>query len=753
MHFKRVTYLSPCQKGLFVLQAIAILLLLPPVLKAASNDAPIRYLPEAKIFIMETDHTSYVFGINEQNALQNLYWGKKISREDDFSQAHTAETRYPLESKEGMTNEEYAGWGGMRYTEPCLKVTMADGVRDLVLKYVSHQVKGDTLEVLTKDMNYDLFVTLTYQVFPHHDIIRKNTTIENRTKQPVVVESAQSGVWYVPPGVGYRLTYLSGRWAGENQVTQETIHQGKKVLESRRMVTSQQATPWFAIDYHGEANEEYGRVWFGALGWSGNWKIVVEQTPNQQVRVVGGFNDFDFSYQLKPGESLKTPEFYGGYTDQGFGKASRIMHHFELAEILPRRPMPRLRPVSSNSWCATEFAANEENQKQFAAVAAKLGVELLMMDDGWFGARGARKDDHAGLGDWYPDPDKFPNGLKPLIDYVHGLGMEFGLWIEPEMVNPDSNLYRQHPDWVINFPGRPRTQGRNQLMLNLAREDVKEWVFNTFDKLLTENDIKVVKWDMNRHISEPGWPEVPPVEQKEIWVKYVANLYGILDRLRAKHPSIEIESSQSGGGRVDLEFLKRIETMNSSDNGDSFDLQRIGEGYSFVYAPKVTDGSVEDNPRTNGRSTPLKFRFLQGISMGGGLELCCDIRKWPTADLDAAKEMIGYYKVIRRTLQEGDLYRLDSPGDVDISAKEYVAPDGKQAVIFAFRHSQQFLYQAPTIYLRGLDDRALYRLQPIDGKLSEKQRVLSGAYLMNHGLDFKLEGDFDSTSVLFEKVE
>jgi len=649
-----------------------------------------------------------------------------------------------------MANEEYPGWGGMRYTEPCLKVSFADGVRDLVLKYVSHEVKGDTLAVRTKDINYDLFVTLTYRVFPRHDIIRKNTLIENQTKQALVVESAQSGVWYVPPGVGYRLTYLPGRWAGENQVTQEVIHQGKKVLESRRMVTSHQMNPYFALDYNAEANEESGRVWFGTLGWSGNWKIVVEQTPNQQVRVVGGYNDFDFGYQLKPGQTLSTPEFYGGYSEGGFGEASRHLHHLELQEILPHQPPPRLRPVVFNSWCTTEFAVSEENQKQFAAIAAGLGVEQFVMDDGWFGER---KTDRAGLGDWYPDPDKFPHGLKPLIDHVHTLGMEFGLWWEPEMVNPDSRLYRQHPDWVINFPGRARSEGRNQLMLNLAREDVKEWLFNVFDKLLQENDIKIVKWDMNRHISEPGWPEAPVAEQKQIWVKYVTNLYELLDRLRAKHPSVEFETSEGGGGRVDLEFLKRMEQINTSDNGDAFDGLRIWEGYTFVHAPKLINGGVGDNPGSNDRSTPLKFRFLEGIAMGGAFGLCCDIRKWPQADLEVAKAMIAYYINIRQTLQEGDLYRLASLREGSLAAQEYVAADGKRSVLFAFLHSQQFSRQTPTLYLRGLEAAALYRLQPIDNKLVEKQHVLSGSYLMNHGLDFNLVGDFDSTSVLLDRVE
>jgi alpha-galactosidase len=274
-----------------------------------------------------------------------------------------------------------------------------------------------------------------------------------------------------------------------------------------------------------------------------------------------------------------------------------------------------------------------------------------------------------------------------------------------------------------------------------------------FDKLLQENDIKIVKWDMNRHISEPGWPEVPVAEQKQIWVKYVTGLYEVIDRLRVKHPSVEFEDSEAGGGRGDLEFLKRMEQVNTTDNGDPFDRLRIWEGYTYAYAPKLINGGVGDNPGTNGRSTPLKFRFLEGIQMGGAFGLCCDLRKWPQADLDFAKTMVDYYKSIRRTLQEGDLYRLASLRDGNLAAAEYVAADGKQAVLFAFLHSQQFLYHPPTIYLRGLDEHAVYRLKPIDDKLVEKQRVLSGSYLMDHGLDFNLVGDFDSTSVLLEKVE
>lgn len=713
------------------------------------GDAPVRHVADLRLWVLSTERTSYVMGLNERDELQTLYWGERLGSDHDLSAAHSRGEHASFDSPETMTNLEYPGWGGRYYNEPALKVTLASGARDLVLKYVSQEIRGDMLEIRLKDIQYDLFVKLTYKVFPKEDIIRKQAEIDNRTPQVVTVESAQSGAWYVPAGEGYRLTYLTGRWAGETQLTREPILPGKKVLESRRGNTSHQLNPWFAIDARGEADEEHGRVWFGALGWSGNWKLVVEDTPPaHQVRVTGGYNDFDFSWPLAPGESLSTPPYYGGFSSQGFGEASRLLHRFERDEILPDRAHPRVRPVLYNSWEATEFNVSEAGQKALAEKAAKIGVELFVMDDGWFGKR---NDDHAGLGDWYVNPQKFPNGLKPLISYVNSLGMDFGLWFEPEMVNPDSDLYRQHPDWAMNFPGRPRSEARNQLVLNMARQDVKEYIFGVLDKMLSENNIKYIKWDMNRHFGEPGWQEAPLPEQKEIWVKYVRNVYEIIDRLRAKHPSLEIESCSGGGGRVDLGILERVNEVWTSDNTEAFDRLRIQEGFSFAYAPKIMSAWVTDVPNMNGRSTPLPYRFL--VAMQGALGIGSNLNKWSAEDFALATRMVTTYKSIRETVQQGDLYRLFSPREGELTANQHVSADGKQAVLFAFLHSQQYLRPAPTVCLRGLDGKAAYRIKSLDGKLVEKQEVLSGSFLMHHGLNLNLRGDYDSTVVILEKAE
>ncbi len=707
----------------------------------------VRYIPETKAFVLDAGPVTYAFGVNQRNELQHIYWGSRLWRDADLTSAHVNREWASFDLSPTTTPDEYPAWGGGRFYETALKITRADGVRDVVLKYVSHEIKGDTLEVLTKDVNDDVRARLIYRVY-REGVIERHTVITNGTNAPFTIESAQSGVWNLPPGDGYRLSYLQGRWAGETQLTRQDIHPGMMAIESRRGNTGQ-VNPWFAIDGPERATEDSGRVWFGALGWSGNWRITVEQTPHQQVRVVGGYNTFDFSWPLKPSETLETPPFYAGFTQAGFGGASRLFHKFELAHILPPSSRDHVRPVLYNSWEATTFNVTEEGQRELAKKAASLGVELFVMDDGWFGAR---NNDHAGLGDWYVNPKKFPNGLKPLIDAVKGLGMKFGLWVEPEMVNPNSDLYRAHPDWAMNFPGRPRTEARNQLVLNMARDDVRDHIFGVLNKLLTENDIAFIKWDMNRHFSEPGWPEVPPAEQRELWVKYTRNVYDIIDRLRKNHPNVEIESCSGGGGRVDLGILTRVEEVWTSDNTDALDRLKIQEGFSQAYAPKVMMAWVTDVPNFNGRSTPLEFRFL--VAMQGSLGIGNNLNHWKADDFALATKMIAWYKGVRQTVQEGELYRLRSPRDGEWTYNQYVGAGAKQSVVFAIQRSQQYGRPAPTLVLRGLDEKATYRIKPLDPqKLAEKQGELSGAYLMGRGLNVNLTGDYSGTAIVLEKIE
>ena len=720
----------------------------PLAISAQATDAPIHYDQASKVFRIDTSGVTYAFGINNADELQPLYWGKHLDSTDKFPAAHTMPEAASFDSPNTTTPNEYAGWGAGLFVEPALKVTFPDGNRDLVLHYVSNSIHSNELTITLKDIERDVFVDLHYTVDNASGIIGRSAVIINKTQAPIMLESVAAATWSLPRGNDYSLRYLTGRWAGEDQLQKQPIRPGETVLESKRGSTGHQNNPWFAIERGDHRDEESGDVWYGALAWSGSWRITVEQDQLQQIRVTGGFNPFDFGYKLMPGKQLETPIFYGGYSHHGIGEASRLLHRFELTKIVPQAPTPKPRPVIYNSWEATGFDVDEPGQEALAEKAASIGVERFIMDDGWFGQR---KDDHAGLGDWYVNQKKFPNGLKPLIDKVHSLGMDFGLWVEPEMVNPDSDLYRKHPDWVLNFTGRPRTEQRNQLVLNLARQDVRDYIFHFLDDLVSHNQIAFLKWDYNRNWSEPGWPAVAPDEQKAVYIDYVRNLYSILRELRTKYPKLEIESCSGGGGRVDLGILGLTDEVWPSDNTDPFDRLRIQDGFTYAYSPGVMMAWVTDSPSwANNRTTTVAYRFLS--SMQGSLGVGANLNHWTPADFATAKNLVTAYKGIRETVQHGSLYRLISPRDgSEESVTESVSKDKDQAVLFAFLHSSHMGYPFPRVYLRGLNPTAEYRVTSISGALAKDfPTVASGSYWMSHGLDIDLRGDFQAAAFRFD---
>lgn len=719
----------------------------------SAQSQSIEYRSDAKLWVIQAGDFTYAMGVDERNWLQSLYWGPHIDRTQDIPAAHSLPERAAFDLSTTTTPQEYAAWGAGLYTEPALKATFASGNRDLVLEYIdqrqTHDANSQTLEITMRDIKLPFVVHLFYRVYTGQSVLERWSTIDNQTKEDVVLEDAASATWSLPnlENRNYRAHWLTGRWAGEWQLQSASLDVGSQVIESRRGSTGSQANPWFALEGPDAGDEEHGPVYFGELGWSGSWRITMEQSSLHQVRITGGYNPFDFGYRLAPGESLTTPPFYGGFTGGGMGEASRILHRFQQAVILPSAPHPKLRPVLYNSWEATEFNVSESGQIALAEKAAQLGIERFVIDDGWFGQR---KDDHAGLGDWYVNKEKFPNGLKPVIDRVHQLGMDFGIWVEPEMVNPDSDLYRKHPEWAINFPGRPRTEARNQLLLNLARPDVTEYVYHWLDDLVSNNDINFLKWDYNRNWAEPGWDAVPVADQKKIYVAYVHNLYSILDRLRAKHPKLEIESCSGGGSRVDLGIMRRTEEVWPSDNTDALDRLSLQDGFTHAYTPGVMMAWVTDAPN---RKTPLKFRFL--VAMEGSLAIGANLNNFTPEDMATSKDLVAFYKSIRRTVQQGLQYRLIAPSrpgaPSDRAATEYVSTDGTQAVVFAYLHSQHFGDPYPLVRLEGLDPKAIYRLHPLDPKQLSSQQEASGSYWMSHGLQLVLRDDYDSTAVVLER--
>ncbi len=666
--------------------------------------------------------STYCMGLNaDGTSLQHIYWGPRISSEVAVSIARSLGSSFvPFESAEGITREEYVPWGGMRFNEPSLKVEYADGTRVIEWVFEEHGLErsgtGQTLWLRFRDRGYPLLVTLYYRIYAGHDVIERWTTLENSGGAGVVtVAQALSADWRLPRRENYRLTYLHGRWGKETQVAQVTLGSGKMVLESRRGTTSHQLNPWVALDADGGATEESGEVWSAALAWSGSWKIVVEKTPYGEVHCVGGLNDFDFIYHLHEGARLDLPAFVGLYSNEGFGGVSRRWHAYERERVLPEQP-EAVRPVLA-----------------LAEKATALGVEVFVVDDGWFGAR---DNDHKGLGDWTVNPQKFPNGLNPLIAHVNELGMRFGLWIEPEMVNADSDLYRAHPDWVYHFPHRTRSETRNQLVLNLAREDVREWMYSTFDRLLSEHNIEFIKWDMNRHVSEPGWPDEVGRNPERVWLDYVHNLYWVIDELRRRHPNVAFESCSGGGGRVDLGIMSRTEQVWPSDNTDAFDRLRIQEGFSYVYTPRVMMSWVTDCPNfITKRTVPLRYRFH--VAMAGALGIGGNLSHWTVQDMEEARELIAAYKRVRSTVQNGLLYRLRSLCTGGIMVSQYVARNGGEVVVFAWGHSQQFGETRVALPLRGLEEAASYE-EAVSGV------TYSGAYLTHTGLPINLASDFDS---------
>lgn len=700
------------------------------------------------VFRLDGGGVTYAFGVNEEGLLQHIYFGPKLG-ESDVLEVHCPHELSSFDPGISLCPQEYPGWGGGLYSEPALKVAFAGGSRDLVLRYAGHEWRGDELVVELADTDQPIHIALHYSIDPITGVVARRARIVNGGLSAIMINQAFAAAWHLPAQQDYRLHYLTGHWASEWMVQERPVTQGRTVIESRRGSTGVQANPWFAVTRDGVTTEESGPAWFGALAWSGSWAISAEQGVLGDVRIIGGFNPFDFAYELNPGDALDTPIFYAGYSDRGLGEASRLLHRFTRDEILPRGAASPLRKVLYNSWEATHFEVEEAGQMALAERAAAIGCERFVIDDGWFGARGS---DRAGLGDWTVNAQKFPRGLKPLIDRVQTLGMDFGLWVEPEMVNPDSDLYRAHSDWVIHMKGRPRTEARNQLVLNLARRDVRKFVFDMLDRLVSENDIAFLKWDHNRNWSEPGWPSVAAERQQRLYVDYVEGLYAVITKLRAKHPYLEIESCAGGGGRVDLGIMKLADQVWPSDNSDPFDRLSIQHGFSLAYPASTMVAWVTASPHwVNRRSTSLNYRFLS--AMQGALGIGDNLNAWDQRHMEVGAQMIAAYKDVRELVQCGDLYRLISPlNGSDRSATLYVAPDKGRAVLFAFLHSSTRLHSQPRIRLAGLDPETRYRIRSIDTGASESDVIQSGAYWMGQGVDMTMRGDFQAAGRVFEVV-
>ena len=659
--------------------------------------------PERGTWLLSTPATRYLIRADRDGSPRHVAWGSPEA-------VAAIEDRRPLTSP--VSANSFAGDGtadelgietGARFGPAGLQVRFADGTRGAQWGPAEAEIDGGHLVLRLRDRRYPLRAELHYRVHADSDVIERWTVLANDGAEPVTVGRLDAAAWSVPRLADYRMSHLVGGWNHEFQLRRTPVPVAETTFTSRRGLTSHQANPWLAID-DGTAGEEAGEVWSTALAWSGSWRVTLHRDPadaaeaGDRVTWTGGFGHEGLVWTLTPDQSLETPVFAGLYTTHGFGGAARAWHDYLRSHVLPTPDEDR--PVLYNSWEATGFAVDEPGQLRLAETAAGLGVELFVLDDGWFGAR---RDDTAGLGDWQPHPGAFPHGLRPLIDKVHDLGMRFGLWVEPEMVNTDSDLYRAHPDWVIHTPHRDPTELRNQLMLDFGRPDVARWAHEWLDRLVREHAIDFLKWDANRAVTDAGRPDHPDPDR--LWIEHTRAVYHVMDQLRADHPHLRIEACAGGGGRADAGVLARTDQAWTSDNTDPVDRLAIQHGFSMLFPAEVMASWVTDSPNVaTGRTTPLRFRFH--VAMAGALGIGGSLTHWTKAELAEAAEFVAAYKRIRHVVQHGSLYRPATEGAT--TAVHYASADGSEHVVIAWRPTTEFGQPQPTVRLTALEPDATY---------------------------------------------
>ena len=699
----------------------------------------IEYRKDLGLLAIHTKNSSYVFTADSQ--LKSLYWGGRVRTEDC---AGLEEPLFAGPMDPDLTREavEYPIDDGQVPVIPCLQASVG-GRRPGPFCWDGCQIGPEEqgvqqLEVRLKAPQDGLVLRLRYTVFAENDCLLRKAVLENGGGQAVRLRRFQTAAVHPPKKENYRLRYLSGTWMAENQITDMAVPVGTFVLESRTGAVEHRFNPAFALSR--KADEEHGEVWCGLLSCIGSWKIEITRTIFGTVSVCAGCSDGEGETVLPGGASLETPELLLGYCRNGFGEMSRMLHqvqrdHFSVGQAL--------RPVLYNSWEATAFSVTAANQMELAQRAAALGAELFVVDDGWFGTR---SDDCSGLGDWTVNEEKFPGGLHALIRKVHSLGMAFGLWVEPESVNPDSELYRRHPDWICRQAGREPRLIRNQYLLDLSRPEVQTYLLETLDRLLEEYPIAFLKWDANRYLTDlDGSGQGAAHEQV---------LFRIWDELRRRHPGVEIECCASGGGRSSLAMLRRSEQCWTSDQTDPFERLFIQEGFTQFYRPGQMMCWVTDMARRLGRTGRDRTDFLFHSAMCGCLGIGADIRNLTEEEADLWRQYIALYKEIRETVQCGRLYRLRSPRTENLSAVEYVAQDGHEAVVLAFLHAQHLegivrsdggaSPEDRRLRLQGLEEEALY--------IGEDGTELSGAALMHLGVPVRLRDDYDSCLIRLRRL-
>jgi alpha-galactosidase len=697
---------------------------------------------EQNVFVLEGKGSAYLLGIAPDGDIHHLYWGTPLGPEGITKLAGEWVEKLLKDPKLVRENHlrEFADFGHNDLRVPALHIEQSDGSRLSRFVYCSHEItegkpelKGlpgttvnspndaQTLKLVLEDKLKGHQLELFYTLYPEWDALVRRAALKNNGPEPVHIQKLMSASLDFPAG-DYRLTSFSGAWIKERQKLDRDLLPGTTRLESRKGQSSHEMNP-FAMVSRGMVDEEKGEVYGFALAYSGNWLMEAEVYRDKNLRIQMGLNDFDLKWRLEPGENFQTPECVMVYSDQGHSSLSLKYHRFIRRHVLRGAWKDKVRPILINNWEATYFDFKHEDILRIAKNAKELGIELMVLDDGWFGKRD--KDDSS-LGDWFEDKAKLPRGIQGLADEIHGLGMKFGLWFEPEMVSPKSRLYEQHPDWCLHVPGRDRNEMRNQLVLDMGRAEVRDYLFKAISKVLEEGKVDYVKWDMNRPVTEAGSAILPPNRQAQTSHRHILGVYDLMERLNRRFPQILFEGCAGGGGRFDLGILSYHPQIWASDNTDGLDRIFIQYGTSFCYPP-ITHGShvsASPNHQTK-RETPLKWRHL--VAMSGNLGYEVDVSKWTDAEKKEAAGFIRLYKEIAPLIQFGDYYRLESPYGSDRASWSFVNEARTEAVLFVFQINPPKSSEKPVpIRLRGLDPTKKYRFIGMDLELS-------GENLMDEG--------------------
>ncbi len=708
---------------------------------------PILVDADKRLFLLCLKSSSYGFKIDTNGMPVNLHWGEFLADTDELPDveelAYNGLTHHC--HKNLQSRYELSTYMPKYIYEPCLKVRSPHELEELSLTCHSHQLVDEEHLVLSLiDKACLLSVSLHYRLIPEYDLMSRWVEIENNSAADIVIENLFSASWAFPNMQQYRLTRITGNWGQEYIVTRETMQPGERVFESRTGISGHQHIPFFAID-KGNATEDLGTVYYGTLMWSGNWKFIAELDPYMETKISGGINNFDFELRLAPGEKFSTPEFIGGYTKDGFGQMSRNIHAYQQKYLFPNSMRNQCMPAIYNTYSSIRGEeVTEDNVLALIPQATKVGIEMFIIDAGW----------QKCMGDWVIDENKFPGGFKKVIDSVHKNGMEFGLWIEFERVDSASRIYKEHPEWLLD--------SNSYSLLNFALPEVLEHIYGVLHGLLTENDIRYIKMDLNRYLEIPN-----ALDRRELRTKYMLNFYALLERLQRDFPEVFFENCASGSGRPDLQMDKYFARINRSDNQDTLDILGIHEGFTYLHPSKMAGGGCQISKSysyfMNHRDIPL--RFMAHAACMSWLSLGLPVDKSTDEELHECAEYIKLYKEIRHIVDYGELYRLVSYRETGkFAAFEFVLPDRSEALLFVFAHGLRYSEALPALRMKSLCPDRMYDITRYGDHFDAKRdgfcfletpapQPTTGRSLMVNGQRIFLRGDLDSRIYHYKQKE